>query len=186
MPRIIEELESPAPPHFPELVDGLIEELRSTRAGGQPLIREQRFPRTDALRVTVIWDRWEPLSDQDRVETILAAYEAVEGREFRDRIALAIGLTVPEAAGAGLLPFQVTPLVRRGDLVTLEQCRNAMLAEGASVLSDPHHPQLRFATMEEAASCIKRLSEALPASEAAWTVQREIIGVPSETLVPDE
>jgi hypothetical protein len=158
---------------FPDLVAELSAELKNSRESGQPMIDEQHFPRTKAVRVTVIWDKWEPLSDEDRYETILQAYEQAEGKDFRDRIALAIGLTVPEAVDLGMLSFQVTTALRKGDPVTLAQCRDAMIAEGASVLLDPNKPQLRFATAEEAEACVRRLSKQLPGSEPVWVITRE-------------
>jgi len=57
--------------------------------------------------------------------------------EFSDRIALAIGLTVPEAYESGLLPYQVMPALRKGDPLTPEQCAKSMLDQGASLLFDP-------------------------------------------------
>ncbi len=49
-----------------------------------------------------------------------------------------------------MLPFQIIPALRKGDPVTLDQCRQAMIDEGASTLLGPDKPQLRFATEEEA------------------------------------
>lgn len=160
-------------PHFPDLVAELADELRTNRPCGQPLIREQRFPKTDVIRTTVIWDKWESLSDEDRLATILQAYEDVEGEAFRDRVALAIGLTVSEAHETGLLPFQVTTALRASDAVTAEECRDAMIEFGASVLSDPDRPVLRFATVEEAEQCVQQLVKRLPESEPVWIVTRE-------------
>jgi hypothetical protein len=138
------------------------------------VIREQRFPRTDAIRTTVIWDKWEPLNDEDRVATILQAYEEVEGEAFRDRLALALGLTVPEAHEAGLLPVQVTTAIRASDRVTAAQCRDTMIALGASVLSNPDRPVLRFATIQEAEECVRHLVQRLPESEPIWIVTQEV------------
>ena len=174
MPRIRRGLDDNPRPRFPDLVAELAGELRDNREGGQPRIEEQHFPKTSAVRVTVIWDKWAPLTDEERAATILQAYEQVEGREFRDRIALAIGLTVPEAFESGLLPFQIVTAVRREDPVTPEQCREAMIAEGASVLTDPEKPELRFATEEEAEACRRRLIRRLPGSDPVWVVTKEV------------
>ena len=95
---------------------------------------------------------------------ILDAYEEVEGRDFRDRVALALGLTVPEAYESGLLPVRVTAALRRDDPVTQDQVRAALIAQGASVLDDAEHPELRFSTTEEAEECVRRLVEFLPGS----------------------
>jgi hypothetical protein len=173
MPRIQRRLDENHRSRFPDLLSDLVKELKNARETGQPLIEEQVFPKTNAVRVTVIWDKWEPVPDEDRFHTILQAYEEVEGKAFRARIALAIGLTVPEAAEAGLLPFQITTALRRDDPVTVEQCREAMMVQGASVLLDPEKPQLRFATEEEAEACRQRLIRQLPGSEPVWVIAQE-------------
>jgi hypothetical protein len=173
VPRIRRNPQERRSPRFPDLLAQLAQELTQSRESGQPVIEEQVFPRTQAVRVTVLWDAWEGVPDEDRAATILQAYEQAEGKEFRDRIALAIGLTIPEAVEAGLLPFQVTALLRKGDPVTPEQCRDAMTAQGGSTLEDPDRPLLRFATAEEAEACVRRLSQQLPGSEPVWTVTQD-------------
>jgi hypothetical protein len=173
MPRVKRGLEPPKS-HFPDLVMKLAEEMKNSRESGQPMIEEHYFPRANTVRVTVIWDQWAPVTDEERAATIWQAYEQVEGKEFRDRIVLAIGVTVPEAYESGLLPYQVLPAVRKGDPVTLEQCRQAMLDQGASVLFDPNQPQLRFATEEEAQAAVKRLGKQLPGSEPLWIICKEV------------
>jgi hypothetical protein len=173
MPRIKRGLDEPPPARFSELVAALVDELKSSREAGQPMIEEQYFPRTSAIRATVIWDRWAPLADEERSASILQAYRDAEGKDFSDRIALAIGLTVPEAHESGLLPYQVTAGVRQGDPVTPEQCARAMTDQGASLLVDPKRPQLRFATEEEAEACVRRLAQALPRSEPIWVISRD-------------
>jgi hypothetical protein len=174
MPRIKRGLEKPPKVQFPELAEDLLDELKSNRQGGQPVVEERYFPKTNAVRVTVIWDKWAPLSDEERTSVILEAYSQAEGAAFRDRIAIAIGLTVPEAYESGLLPYHVAPALRKGDPVTPEQCDTAMIQEGASVLFDSRKPQLRFATEAEAAACVKRLNEALPGSEPVWVIAKEV------------
>jgi hypothetical protein len=156
-----------------ELAEKLAAELKSGREYGQPLIYERHF-RTGKASVTVIWDAWDRLPLQERTATILRAYEIAEGAESQDRVALASGLTVPEAHAAGMLPYQVMPALRKGDPVTPDQVRQAMLEEGASQLMDPRAPQLRFATEEEAEAARRRLIQRLPASEPIWIINREI------------
>src|ERR1700747_3503548 len=104
------------------LVARLVDELKSDRQSGQPVIDEEEFP-TKKLRVNVIWDEWDRVPLEDRTATILRAYEQAEGRDYRDRIALASGLTVPEAHAAGMLPYQVFPALRQSDPVSLAECR---------------------------------------------------------------
>src|ERR1700682_3234651 len=155
------------------LVERLVDELKSARPSGQPLIEEEEFP-TKKLRVNVIWDEWDRVPLEDRTATILRAYEQAEGREYRDRIALASGVTLPEAHGAGMLPYQVIAALRNGDPVTIDQCRKALIEEGASVLFGEDSPQLRFATEEEAEAARKRLAEGLPNSEEVGVVTKEV------------
>ncbi|MCY2995407.1 MAG: hypothetical protein NTY19_47215 [Planctomycetota bacterium] len=148
-------------------------ELRENRVSGQPVIDEQVFP-TEKLRVTVIWDEWDRLPLEDRTAVILRSYEIAEGRVYRENIALASGLTFPEAYATGMLPFQVFPALREGDPVTREQCRQAMIDEGASTLLDPDRPQLRFSTQEESDAAMRRLIERLPNSAQVWVTTREV------------
>lgn len=174
MPRIKRGLTATAKPRHPGLTAELAAELRADRAAGQPRIEEQHFPTTSAIRVSVFWDRWAGLPDEDRSEVILQAYEQVEGKAYRDRIALAFGLTLPEAHESGLLPYRVLPLLRKGDPVSAEQCQDALLAEGASALFGSQGPQLRFATEEEAEAARHRLIAAVPGSEEVWAVTRDV------------
>jgi hypothetical protein len=73
-----------------------------------------------------------------------------------------------------MLPYQVIPAVRKGDPVTLEQCRQALIEEGASMLFGADSPQLRFATAEEAEASRKRLAQRLPKSEPVWIISKEV------------
>jgi hypothetical protein len=172
MPRKRRGFEEPPPCTIAHLVARLADELKSDRVSGQPMIEEGEFP-TKKLRVNVIWDDWDRVGLEDRTATILRAYEQAEGQDFRDRIALASGLTVPEAHAAGMLPSQVIAAVRKSDPVTMEQCRKALIEEGASVLFGEEQPQLRFATEEEAEAARKRLAQRLPNSDEVWVITRE-------------
>ena len=155
------------------LAERLAAELKSSRDSGQPVIYEQEFP-TGKARVTVIWDAWANLPLEERTAVILRAYEVAEGREARARIALASGLTVPEAHAAGMLAYQILPALRKGDPLTIEQARQAMLDEGASALLAPEALQLRFATEEEAEAARRRLIRRFPASDDVWIINREV------------
>lgn len=173
MPRIKRGVEDQPRPAHGDLAESLADELRGGRASGQPMIDELEFP-SGKISVAVIWDQWDRLSLEDRTSIILRAYELAEGRDYRDRIALASGLTVPEAYGAGMLPFQIIPALRKGDPVTPEQCRQAMMEEGASTLLAGDKPQLRFANEEEAEAARRRLAQRLPNSEPVWVVTQEV------------
>src|SRR5947209_1513803 len=158
MPRKKRGFDEPPRRTVGNLVERLVDELKSNRPSGQPTIEEEEFP-TGKLRVNVIWDEWDRVPLEDRTATILRAYEQAEGPEYRDRIALASGLTVPEAHAAGMLPYQVIAAVRKGDPVTMDQCRKALIDEGASILFGEDSPQLRFATAEDAEAARKRLAQ---------------------------
>src|SRR6266481_683763 len=173
MPRKRSGFEEPPRHTVGNLVERLVDELKSDRQSGQPMIEEEEFP-TGKLRVNVLWDEWDRVPLEDRTATILRAYEQAEGEEFRNRIALASGLTVPEAHAAGMLPYQVIAAVRKGDPVTTEQCRKALIEEGASILFGEDNPQLRFASEEEAEAEQKRLAARLPNSEQVWVITKEV------------
>src|SRR5438445_13774899 len=99
MPRKRRGFEEPPRRTVGALVERLVDELKSNRQSGQPLIEEEEFP-TGRIRVNVIWDEWDRVPLEDRTATILRAYEQAAGREYRDLLALSSGLTVPEAHGA--------------------------------------------------------------------------------------
>ncbi len=173
MPRVRRDFEESPRPTSGDLTDRLVDELRENRVSGQPVIDEQVFP-TKKLRVTVIWDEWDRLPLEERTAVILRAYEIAEGRAYRDSIALASGLTFPEAYAAGMLPFQVFPALRASDPVTPEQCRQAMIEEGASTLLDADKPQLRFSRQDDADAAMRRLIERVPKSDHVWVITREV------------
>jgi hypothetical protein len=156
-----------------ELAEKLAAELKSGRELGQPFIYEQEY-RTGKLRVTVVWDEWDGMSLQERSATILRAYELAEGPAYRDRIALASGLTMPEAHAAGMLPYEIITALRKGDPLTWEQAKQAMLDEGGSLLFHPLRVKLYFATQEEAEAARTRLIRRFPGSEDVWIINREI------------
>ena len=88
--------------------------------------------------------------------------------EFANQIRLATGLTMPEAARMGLLPFQVVARRHPTDALTAEDYARAMIAEGASVLEEPSNPILRFESLEEAETSQDRLERLLTGSR--WTI----------------
>jgi hypothetical protein len=173
MPKRIRGLDEPRPPKGGGLAERLADELRASHESGQPTIDEQQYP-SGKSRVTVIWDDWDPLNLEDRTAVISRAYELAEGPDSRNRIALASGLTVPEAYSAGMLPFQVFPAIRKSDPVSVEECRKALIEEGASLLVSVDNPQLRFASADEAEAARNRLIRRLPKSEAVWVVTQDV------------
>jgi hypothetical protein len=126
------------------------------------------------LRVLVIWDEWKDILLEARTAIIHRAYEKAESTDFQNKIALASGLTFPEATAAGMLPYQIGTALRKDDPVTFQQCWDAMAAEGASKIFGPGILQLRFATEVEAEACRKRLIDRLPGSDNVWMILREV------------
>jgi hypothetical protein len=154
-------------------VDRLVEELGADREAGQPFIYEQGFS-TGKVRILVVWDEWKELTLEQRTNVIHSAIEQSDGKEYRTRVALASGLTVPEGVAAGMLPYQILAARRNSDHVTFDQCRQAMLEEGASQLFGPDILQLRFPTEDAAESSRKRLIAELPGSDDIWIVTKEL------------
>lgn len=171
MPR---KISNPAPRRSAseELVAALVAELREPRDVGQPVVLERHMEMANAVHVYVIWDRFADISDDERVATILRAYEQCMGEEFRNRITLAAGATVPEAGDLELLPFEVISALRNREPEAAQKCRDAMIVEGASVLRDPSRPELRFETLDDAAAAIERLERRVP--DARWVVVQAI------------
>jgi hypothetical protein len=160
-----------------DLVEKLAAELKNSQDRGEPVIYEHAF-RTGKVRVIVMWDAWEGVPLQQRSATILRAYEMAEGPESQDRIALASGLTVPEAHAAGMLPYQIITAIRKGDPVTPEQARTALLEEGGSSLFhwNAQKVELRFATADEAEAARMRLIQRYPGTDDVWIIDREVTG----------
>lgn len=153
----------------PKLLPELVAELKNARDSGQPIIDEFTFPATNRIRVAVIWDKWEGVPDEERVATIYRAFQQTEGKEYTDRIGIALGVTVPEAVRFGLLPYQVVPVARPTDRVSIDDCKKAMRDEGATIMPSGKL-ELRFTTHELAEAAIERLISCLPGSEHVWLV----------------
>lgn len=173
MPRIKMGFENQPRKTDKKLVDRLADELKANRESGQPFIYEQVFS-TGKVRVLVIWDDWKDLPLEQRTSIIHSAIEQSDGKDYRATVALASGLTVPEGVAAGVLPYQIITALRKSDKVTFEQCWDAMLTEGASLLFGPKVLQLRFPTEESAEACRKRLIKRLPGSDDIWIVTWDI------------
>lgn len=171
MPKKQRTVQEGSPPLSSSLVPRLADELAHAREAGQPLIDEETYP-SGNVRVTVIWDEWAGIPHDDRTHVILQAYETAQDVR-RHQIALASGFTFAEAIGLGMLPYEVLPAVRKDDPVSLPQCHQAMIEEGATQLI-PGQPRLRFGTQEEAEAMRRRLARRLPNSEPVWLVNQEV------------
>lgn len=169
--RTIESWTPLARPSAP-LAERLAAELQNDREVGQPLIYEQSF-RTGKRRVVVVWDAWDGLPLEERSATIYRAYELAFGSGEAEHVALATGLTVPEAHAGGLLGYQIIPALRRSDPVTSDQVRLALLEEGGSALFAPGTVQLRFATQAEAEASRDRLLRRFPETDEVWLIAQE-------------
>ena len=173
MPRIKMRFEEHPRKTDQQFVNRLVDELTTDRESGQPFIYEQAF-QTGKARVLVIWDDWKNLPLEERSDIIHAAFAQADGKDYRTRVALASGVTVPEGVAAGMLPYRIITAHRQSDKVTLEQCTQAMLAEGASQLFGSRGPQLRFPTEDSAEACRKRLIQKLPLSDDIWIVTQDL------------
>ena len=70
MPRIILGQGAQPRPQFPDLVGALADELRTNRLYAKTAKDSKHAGMSDAVRTTAIWDKWEPLGDEERVATI--------------------------------------------------------------------------------------------------------------------
>ena len=81
----------------------LATELRSNHESGQPFIYEHTFG--SGRMSGSSWSCGETECDLDareqRTDIILAAVEISDGKEYRDRVALANGVTMPRERGSG-------------------------------------------------------------------------------------
>lgn len=159
---------------FRHLVEELSGEIASPKEIGQPVVEEETFPRTGLKGLTVIWDKWSPLRDEDRTGVILEAYGRAVGEAEKDKVAFAVGLTMSEAADTGKLPYSIEPWVRESDGISLDRIREVVLGLGGTLIEhDFPLPQLRFATREAAEEGRKKLLERLPGSEQIWLISQD-------------
>src|SRR5438874_12300624 len=116
------------------LVQELAKELRQSSGRVMPYILEEEVSATGLRNVTVIWDRWKGIREENRSDVILAAYEAAEGKEYADSVASAIGVTPTEAVALGYLSYLVEPLRRNDDPITEADYRRAFAEEATRTL----------------------------------------------------
>jgi hypothetical protein len=75
----------------------------SADPAAQPIIIAEPPEPQPISRLFVIWDDWAHLSQQDRSELIMNAYEHAKGLEEAVRISVAMGLTSAESARMGIV-----------------------------------------------------------------------------------
>ncbi len=161
--------------NYADLTQILADEMRKPKSFGQPLVLVRKFRRSGLMEVRVIWDRWTDLDDSDRSTVILDSYAEVHGEEERDKVAVPVGYTEEEAVETGILPFAVTPLLRKSDPQELwDQCRVAMLELGATDEWKKGYPRLRLPTINQADLYLEELTRQVPNSEGIWSVSKDL------------
>jgi hypothetical protein len=97
--RVFRELGTPAA----ELSRRLADEWRDPSGPDpEPFIVEEQAPGSSATRIYVFWSEWSGLSQRERSEIIMDAYEKARGLDPSRRVTLAMGLTPEEARQMGL------------------------------------------------------------------------------------
>ena len=86
----------------PTGADGLREELlkewrNPDGSVPEPIIIEEAQGAQSAVHLFVIWSRWAGLSDLERSEIIMGAFEELRGPDQAMRVSVAMGLTQDEA-----------------------------------------------------------------------------------------
>lgn len=95
LPRIL-------PAGAPDLERRLENEFRVPNDQGQPLVFEEPPEPAPVTQIYVVWDDWASLTQQDRSEIILRAYERAKGEQAALKITVAMGLTALEAERMGI------------------------------------------------------------------------------------
>jgi hypothetical protein len=150
------------------LTERLSAELHKPRPDGLPLVLENQIAQTAHYHVTVIWDAWQSLPLGSRSRVILDAY----GDAFPEKtgkVAIAQGLTMPEAVSMGLFPFKVIALPTRGEAAVRERAGEALRRRGA--INGPHGLELRFRTLDEADRAFTELKAEVPGD--VWSLVEE-------------
>jgi len=113
--------------------------------------------------ILVVWEQWEDVQPDERSEVI---FEAYSGRSVE--IAQAMGVTYQEAMQDHLLPYQIEPRPRPGEVAPAE-LRAAMLGEGA-ISVGKERLELRFPTRRMANAAYERLETKAPAGRWSFVV----------------
>jgi hypothetical protein len=155
---------------YTALVDELVRELTGNNKFGQPIVEEEALPRTGLTGVNVFWDQFVAVPDRDRPAVIQEAYRRANS-PIAERLAFAIGYTIPEAAETELLPYHVLLNCSAGTSSdVLGQYKRVMIELGASTLIDSNNPQLRLPTFEQAAECRSELIRRFAGTEGVWVL----------------
>ena len=157
MPRIRGAMAPAVDPKSSPLVDRLQKSLEGDAQDDGPVIFEIPTGRTGTFHIIVVWESWENLAPDDRVDVILEAYRRYDASKEPDdrmspRITLVIGATPDSAIHLRLLPY---PVWCNANLQHFESIRKLMRQEGAIETSSGF--QLRFPTIEMARAASERL-----------------------------
>jgi hypothetical protein len=90
------------PANGPDLEARLAHEFETPTEQGQPLVFEEPPEPAPVNQIYVVWDDWASLSQQQRSEIILRAYERAKGEQPALKITVAMGLTATEAENMGI------------------------------------------------------------------------------------
>jgi len=92
-------------PRHSELVTEMVRHIKTKDSRDLPpvpRIVEEMDRVSKTLNVYVLWQEWESVTQQDRAEMILEAYEQTQGSAAVRRISIAMGLAPLEAQTLGL------------------------------------------------------------------------------------
>jgi hypothetical protein len=88
------------------LKDRLLAEWRNADStAAQPVILEERGGSNQPIHIYVVWDDWASLSDVERSEVIVEAFEDRYGKDEALNMTVAMGLTTAEADRLAI-PYQ--------------------------------------------------------------------------------
>lgn len=76
--------------------------IRGKARGSPPIVIQEEQRVNHRLFVTVIWDAWAKIPEEDRGGVVLDAYAKAFGSETTSRVALATGVTTEEAETLGV------------------------------------------------------------------------------------
>jgi hypothetical protein len=80
----------------------LAKEWRKNTQDAQPVILIEKTGPYRSLHIYVVWDKWEGVSQIERSEIIMDAYERIHDLETALEVTLAMGLTPEEADSMGI------------------------------------------------------------------------------------
>lgn len=85
-----------------ELHRRLAAEWANPTSAGEPVIVSDVGGQNRPTRLYVIWSDWDAISQRERSEIVMSAYEHVAGTDAARRVTIAMGLTPAEANRMGI------------------------------------------------------------------------------------